>query len=314
MTTAAPPPPAAADLLTAEHRRTWEEDGWCVLERALPEDVLASADRALAKLFPGPEEMAQIQPGDQRAVWLQQDPPWVEFPFHSRTLNGIAVGDLMIDLARVLLGVDDVRMYLADVAVKYAGQPSGFNQLLHADFPNHTLTVPRPETGYHQMETFVYLNDVDAGNGATRFVSLKETAHVPVEEHTLNVTDYGHLYDDRGIATAPAGSIVVYRPDTYHRSADFDDPARVRYMMHVSYKSSNMEWGGFHAWPYKGFSFDWHNFVAWATPRQLEVVGFPAPGHPFWTEETIDGVRRRYPGLDVGPWLEALRSGAPPGG
>ncbi len=85
-------------------------------------------------------------------------------------------------------------MYLAIVSAKYANQPSDFNQLLHTDFPNHTLTVPRPETGYQQMETFIYLNDVDRDNGATRFVSRRLTHAVPVEEHTLNLDDYGDLY------------------------------------------------------------------------------------------------------------------------
>ena len=46
------------------------------------------------------------------------------------------------------------------MTAKYAGQPSEYNQLLHTDFPNHTLTVPRAEPGYQQMETFIYLNDV----------------------------------------------------------------------------------------------------------------------------------------------------------
>ena len=44
--------------MTPEQRRSWEEDGWCVLERAMPPDRLASAQTALAKLFPTAEEMA----------------------------------------------------------------------------------------------------------------------------------------------------------------------------------------------------------------------------------------------------------------
>ena len=103
--------------------------------------------------------------------WRTWDAAWPEFPFRSRSLNGLVLGDVMIDLAQDLLGTDDVRLYLAIATAKYAGQPSEYNQLLHTDFPNHTLTVPRPESGYHQMETFIYLTDVGPHNGATRFVS-----------------------------------------------------------------------------------------------------------------------------------------------
>jgi hypothetical protein len=199
-------------------------------------------------------------------------------------------------------------MYLAIASAKYAGQPSGYNRLLHADFPNHTLTVPRPEAGFHQVEFFVYLCDVGPDNGATHFLSRRHTQDIPVEEHSLNLDDHGALYEEDREASAPAGSIVAYRPDVYHRSVDFSDPAQARFMLHVSYKSAGMEWGGYQAWPFKGFSAEWHNFVQGASPRQLTVLGFPPPGHPYWTEVTLDGVARRYPGLDLTPWRSAQTS------
>ena len=297
------------EVATAEQRRSWAEDGWCVLERAVPEEVLAAAQNTVAKLFPSAQQMAADREGDELGRWHTWDAPWPEFPFRSRSLNRLVLSDLMIDLARDLLGTDDVRMYLAVASAKYAGQPSEFNQLLHADFPNHTLTVPRPDPGYQQMETFIYLNDVSPQNGATRFVSRNRTHQVPVGEHTLNLEDYRDLYEDPGDASAPAGSIVVYRPDVYHRSVDFVDPTQVRFMLHVSYKPAAMEWGGYQAWPFKGFSMEWHAFVQEATARQLTALGFPAPGHPFWTEQTLDGVASRYPGLDLGSWRAALGEG-----
>jgi hypothetical protein len=111
-------------------------------------------------------------------------------------------------------------------------------------------------------------------------------------------------------AAAPAGSIVVYRPDVYHRSVDFTDPSRSRFLLHVSYRPAALEWGGFQAWPFKGFSMEWHNFVTGADPEQLAVLGFPPPGHPFWTADTLARVAGRYPGLDLSAWLDADRSDA----
>ena len=172
-------------------------------------------------------------PSDDAAFdrWRTWDAAWPEFPFRSRSLNGLVLSEVMIGLAQDLLDTDDVRLYLAIASAKYAGQPSDYNQLLHTDFPNHTLTVPRPEPGYQQMETFIYLSDVDLDNGATRFVSRTRTQHIPVEQHTLSFEDFPDLYDDPGDASAPAGSIVVYRPDVYHRSVDFTDPTRTRFML-----------------------------------------------------------------------------------
>ena len=294
-------------MLEADHRRAWDVDGWCLLERVVPPDLLSAAQRAVARLFPSAEEMAG-PPERRDPRWATWDAPWPAFPFRSRSLNTLAVGDLMVDLAAELLGDEEVRLYLAIVTAKYADQPSDYNRLLHADFPNHTLTVPRPEARYHQVELFVYLNDVDRENGATRFVSLRSTRGIPVNEHTLNLEDHGDLYGEDGDASGPAGSVVVYRPDVYHRSVDFSDPTRSRYMLHLAYKPAALEWGGHQAWPYKGFSAEWHDFVQGATPRQLAVVGFPPPGNPFWTPETLDAVAMRYPGLDLTPWRAAATS------
>jgi hypothetical protein len=40
---------------------------------------------------------------------------------------------------------------------------------------------------------------------------------------------------------------------------------------------------------------EWHQLLERATPRQLELVGFPPRGHPYWTEETWQGTSERYP-------------------
>ena len=37
----------------------------------------------------------------------------------------------------------------------------------------------------------------------------------------------------------------------------------------------------------------------------LEAFGFPPPGHPYWTPETLAGMALRYPDLDLSPWRTA---------
>ena len=269
---------------------------------------LAAAQEGVAQLFPSAEEMAAEARNPELERWRDWDARWPEFPFTSHALSRLVVSDALIEVARVLLGTKDVRMYMAIASAKYAGQPSGYNQLLHADFPNQTLAVPSRRSGFQQLEAFIYLTDVTRANGATRFVSLPKTAEVPPERHTLGFAEFPELYEDElGVASAPAGSVVAYRPDVYHRSVDFDDPGRCRFMLHVGYRPAGMEWAGYQAWQFKGFSAEWHDFVQQAGPLELEVLGFPPPGHPFWDEETLERVGRRYPGLDRSPWQAALR-------
>ena len=43
-----------------------------------------------------------------------------------------------------------------------------------------------------------------------------------------------------------------------------------------------------------------------ARPAQLELFGFPPPGHPIWTEALLDETALRYPKLDLSPWRGGL--------
>ena len=110
------------------------------------------------------------------------------FPFDDGALNDLVVHDRMIDLAEQLLGITDPRLYQAMVSAKYSGAALSDEQLLHADFGNHTLVVPRHEPGYQQLETFVYLSDVTPETAATRMVSRRLTADIPVERTYLSPT------------------------------------------------------------------------------------------------------------------------------
>jgi hypothetical protein len=290
-----------------EHRAAWQDDGWCVIPSAIPPDDLRAAQKAVAHLFPTAEEMDSGVTNERTEPWRTTfDAKWPEFPYQSRSLSRLPFHDVVLELATSFLDTDDLRLYMSVITAKYSGQSSGYNQLLHADFPNHSLLVPQVEDTYRQLELFIYLTDVSTANGATRMVSRRRTAGIPVEQHTLSYAQYPELYEDAGAAEGPAGSIVAYQPDVYHRSVDMTGPGVCRIMMHVSYRPAAAEWSQYQAWAFKGFSMEWHNFVQASGPRELALLGFPRPGHPYWTDATITRVNARYPGLDMSPWRAAL--------
>ena len=296
-------------LFTEELTSRWRTDGWCVVPRAFSGDLLARAQEAVLSLFPTAEEMDSGVDDERTAPWRTSDAPWPEFPFASDALNRLVVHEALIEAAQELLETPDVRLYQGTLTAKYADQSSGYNQLLHTDYPNHSILVPRRDAGYQQLET-VHLPErrLDGQRGHPDGVP-RLTADIPVERHTLRFDDYAALYDDPGEAAGPAGSIVAYRPDVYHRSVDRTEPGLSRFMLHVAYKPAGAEWGGLPGMAGQGLTPAWHNFVQGASPRQLTAVGFPEPGHRYWTEETLAGVQARYPGLDMSPWKAAFESG-----
>ena len=116
-------PCAVGEVATAQQRRSWTEDGWCVLERAVPEEDLAAAQNAVAKLFPSAQQMAAGQEGDELERWRTWDAPWPEFPFRSRSLNRLVLSDLMIDLARDLLEIRETPTEIHRFHRAYEGAP-----------------------------------------------------------------------------------------------------------------------------------------------------------------------------------------------
>ncbi|BCL14973.1 hypothetical protein [Micromonospora sagamiensis] len=72
--------------------------------------------------------------------------------------------------------------------------------------------------------------------------------------------------------------------------------------MHLGFRPPALQWGQRVAWAAKSFTTEWVEFVNRATPRQLQALGFPPPGHRYWTTETLAGMALRYPKLDLLPW------------
>jgi ectoine hydroxylase-related dioxygenase (phytanoyl-CoA dioxygenase family) len=298
-------------LLSGTDQAHWEEDGWCLVRGVLPAETIAAAQAVLPDLVPTAEDFADdVDPARNEPFRVDSHCVMPRFPFEDSALNDIVVHERIIDLAEQLLGITDLRLYQAMLSAKYAEAALSDEQLLHVDFANHTLVVPRHEPGYQQLEMFVYLSDVTPEKGATRMVSRQRTPRIQVERTYLSQSEYADLYAAEVPASGPAGSILAYRPDVYHRGVRMTAPRSARFMVHVSYKPAATDWLGSHGLPSAAEDMSWYRFVQHANERQLTVLGFPPPGHPYWTPQTLAGVAARYPMLDLSPWRDAVVGGA----
>jgi ectoine hydroxylase-related dioxygenase (phytanoyl-CoA dioxygenase family) len=281
----------------------WETDGWCVLARFLPYETVAAATEQLESVFPSARDFATDRDPERNAPFrIDSHSVMPRFPFESAAFNDLVLHDRLIDLAEEFLGLTDLRLYQAMLSAKYSSGAESDDQLLHVDYGNHTLVVPRSDLGYQHLELFVYLSDVAADTGATRMVSRRQTGAIPIERTYLSLTDYPHLYEAEVPAEGPAGSVLAYRPDVFHRGVRMTAPASARFMLHVSFKPDRTDWLGSQTWPGAAEGMAWHRFANGASVRQLSALGFPPPGHPYWNERTLAGVAARYPGLDMSPW------------
>ena len=295
-----------------EYKRRWDSAGWCVIEDVIPLDLLAAAQEALAEVFPTADDFADRVDPDRAAAFLtERGAPSPQFPFEAEALNRVALHDVIIDLAEQLLAIKDIRRYQAAVTAKYANAAPDYEQLLHVDYANHTLVVPRADVGYQHVTMFIYLSDVTPETGATRIVSREHTTGIPIERTYLHLEEYAHLYEFEEPASGPAGSVLAYRPDVFHRGVPLTAPRSARFFLPVAFKPAATDWIGYHAFPARAEDMAWHRFMRYATERQLTLLGFPKPGDPYWTTQTLAGVAARYPSLDMYAWRDAVPRPSP---
>jgi hypothetical protein len=276
--------------------------GFSLLPGFLAPGELAAAQEALWRHFPRPDDyFAQPEAAAHRALAGDQFAGVLEFPYRSWDLNGLAVHPDLVDMAERYLETPDLHLYKVELWGKYAGAVN-YDQPLHRDYGSHSLVVPRPETRYQQITTFIYLSDVTEVDAPTVIVPYDAGKDVP---YTPLFLPFGELAEREVRCVGPAGSLLVYRTDVLHRGSDFGAPGRARFSILVDFQVRGTTWGGKMAWP-KAAPDRWAKFIPQCTVRQRDLFGWPRPGDPYWDEATLEGVAARYPGIDLEPYRTAV--------
>ena len=274
-----------SDATLAEVR----ERGFALMEGFLGDDELAAAQEALWLHFPRPQDYFADPPAFARYA-ASQFAGVEEFPYRSWDLNRLAVHPDLVDAAERYLQTAELHLYKVELWAKYAGAVN-YDQPLHRDYGSHSLVVPRPEPRYTQLTTFIYLSDVTEEDGPTRIVPYEDGKDVP---YTPLYLPFGSLADAEVACTGPAGSLLLYRTDILHRGSDMTGPGRSRFSILADYQVRGTTWGGKMAWP-KASPERWARFIPQCGVRERDLFGFPRPGDPYWSEETLAGVGRPLP-------------------
>jgi hypothetical protein len=305
--------------------QTWKDEGWILLEGLVGADEVDAALDDLRLLFPGPEEYfadpegvterrrGRPLPPREEYTWPPEGPGfrpdqqrWMgAFPFDgSGSLNRLCVHPSVVDFAERALDTTDIRLYQIHASAKYSGL-TNYEQPMHTD-RNHSWLPAVGEAPWWNLEGFLYLSDVGEDENPTRLVSLRDSATVDSPYPVILPAMDRALYAAERRAPGVRGSYLAYRSDVWHRGAPFGAPGTARFVVALAFKRAGQDWIGYDQQQSRSTGSAWTSFVEGSTPRQLELFGFPPPGHPIWSEPLLDQTARRYPALDLGPWRKAL--------
>jgi hypothetical protein len=275
--------------------------GFTVVEGFLDKDTLSAAQDALWEIYPRPEDYF-ADPSAHPKLARSQFAGLRLFPYRPQPLNRVPVYPDLIDAAERFLQTTEIDCYKIELWGKYSGAVD-YDQSHHRDYGNHTIVAPRADGLMPQMTCFILLSDVTEMDGPTKAVPLEFTRHIPIGQRT---TEMGELFDHEVAVTGPAGSILIYKTDVFHRGSDFKAPGRSRFVMPVDFKPRGWRWQGKMAWPDHAQNPGWAEAMTWMTPRQRDLFGFPPPGDPYWNAQTLSDVQMRYPDMDMSPYDEGV--------
>ena len=294
------------------HLERWRQDGGVLLERFFHEDEVEACRRDMALLYgkrqdPSAPAKQLKKPGQLGAFSADQFRNFDDMPFDcSPALNLIALHPALIAFAQDALGTEHVHLYQSHAWAKFTGE-ADFDQEFHCDFKNHTLTVPGDRPVERTINCMIYFTDVSDDLGAIHYVPLADSDAVcGGERDPFGPPEVqGALKARERSGAGPAGSIFAYGIDVYHRGTNLTRPGGIRYTLTASYKAAGNDMIGWSAWPVSLLK-PWHILFEHCTPAQLSCLGVPPPGATFWTPQTLERTKRRWPMWDADPYQAAL--------
>ena len=293
----------------------WREQGFALLPRFLTRAEIAPVLDDFAVLYrergkgPGVGQVLDVKrPGQVGASHLLQFQNIDTLPYNaSSAINLISLHPAVIEFAQALLGVPKVHLYQSHTWAKYTGE-ADYDQAFHCDFGNHTLTVPADDVALRTVDFVLYLTDVTAGHGALHYVTKPDSDALLGPGAVLAPAELQQaLKQKERSAAAPAGSLLAHGIDTFHRGTNLTAPNGHRFTMTFGYKAAGNDMIGFHVWQ-SAPNRPWQLVLNHASPSQLECLGVPAPGDPFWTPRALKLTQARWPEWDMQAYFAGAAS------
>jgi len=294
---------------TAENISQWQTEGFAIMTDFFHADEIAPIRADYERIY------GQVSHQEAEAPAVEKNPLGEfntsqfknidTFPYDgSAEMMMLSLHPSLIEYSKAVLGVDKVQLYQSHTWAKFTGE-ADYDQPFHCDFGNHTLTIPSDEISERAVDLIIYFTDVTEAHGALHYVTKPDSDEVlrpgaiaaPEEAQQLA------LRTRERSATCPAGSVVAHGIDTFHRGTNLTLKDGYRYSMTVGYKAADNNKINYHVWQVSE-GRNWNPIFKLGSPEQLECIGIPLPGDPYWNARTLKLTQARWPDWDMSPYFD----------
>jgi ectoine hydroxylase-related dioxygenase (phytanoyl-CoA dioxygenase family) len=296
-------------MISSDDRDALREDGYVLVRNLLAADEVAACEQEIQHYFPTCEQLL-AEPDRYAKV-----PKAAFFPYNGPTLNQVSTHPALIDLVEQVVGTDDIRMGDSVLQAKYGKLAGGGrDQSLHNDaWEGSSLVYPLESGLFQRVFAIVYLTDVTEDLAPTYVVPRSVSKDLPLVTKaglaSYSHDDYPWLYEAERPLLAPAGSALITTGRTIHRGSAMRADRGHRFALFTNYHAAAATWQRsrtFVSLPGAPEAPAARRFMADSTPKQRQLLGFPPPGHEYWTAEIVRQMTEIYPDMDLAPYTRAL--------
>jgi len=201
--------------ITDEHKKKYREDGFFILENAIPgKDLEMVRKECMGLVEEQNKEMDRL--GTDTLNLSRRNSRYFVFLAYKDhpNLGNFIFSDLLAEVCKATIG-DDAYLFWEQFVVK-GTDPKGAEFTWHQD-SGYVDYIHKP-----YVNAWIPLDDVNEENGTVYLLpyslagTREKVEHKPVEGSNDRV---GYFGPEKGVpANCPAGSIVVFSSTTFHRS------------------------------------------------------------------------------------------------
>jgi len=314
--------------LTEEQLNRYRRDGYIIVPDIFPADQMDAALGACDKITYGSSFDSWKAAGAKESVGdgisSKAQHGRAQFPSGERALDRLIENDDYLDIFEQLLGTSQLHYCNAHLFVR-AGpndkrhEPEAW-QGYHIDHDTNTFLPPWVGPGHFDyVNSGVFLHDVEEDGAPMQIIP---GSHIPTARYLSQwardgiANARGGINDIRKIpgisekrvsSKAKKGAAVFYSSYTLHAAIGFKNKSvqRAFWTMSIA-RADNQSWTRYSVPYHYGEREFFIPFWKDASPRVRSLFGWPQPGHPYYTKETLELLLLSFPGMDLQPYRERL--------
>lgn len=204
-------------VVTEAHRKQYQEKGFFILEKAIPEDQLEIIRERCDQLVREQEEEMDRRGTDELELSRRGSRYFIFLAYKNHPdLANFIFSDLLADICRATIG-DNALLFWEQFVVKGTSGAKKGAFAWHQD-AGYVDGLPVPP----YVNAWVALDDVSEENGTVYLLPYEEAGTRDRVEHKIDPETQdriGYFGDALGVPViAPAGSIAVFSSTCFHRS------------------------------------------------------------------------------------------------